>query len=336
MSKPIVRRIQLTGGSTYIISLPKGWVKQHSLKPGDEVEITEDRQMRLILIPRAGNDTDKKERSITMNCEGADISFLVREIIAYYMAGYSLVDVYCNKFNTMEKEKIKELVRNRLLGAEVIDESSNNISIQFLVNEKDLSITKSLGRAFNISYNMFRDALNGLQKGDKELSKEIRNRDDDVDRFFFYTIRQLSLSVEYPDILDEEKFNLTQLTDISSIAKSIERVSDHAIRIAEQTQSIERLNNETVYNHGMSVIELYKTSFSAFSNRDRKRAHDVINKGFETLDTNSKLSENVIMNFHSLKDDSSTLIVLDSIRRVTRYSMDIAEATIDLLAKQTE
>ncbi|HDO41837.1 MAG TPA: phosphate uptake regulator PhoU, partial [Candidatus Bathyarchaeota archaeon] len=34
-----LRRIQLTGGSTYVVSLPKNWAKAAGIKPGDYVQL---------------------------------------------------------------------------------------------------------------------------------------------------------------------------------------------------------------------------------------------------------------------------------------------------------
>ena len=38
-NKSDVRKLQLTGGSTYIVSLPKRWVMEHQLSAKDEVRI---------------------------------------------------------------------------------------------------------------------------------------------------------------------------------------------------------------------------------------------------------------------------------------------------------
>ena len=336
MPKPIVRKLQLTGGSTYIISLPKTWVKEHSLKPGDEIEILLDNQARLILNPRKSEKNERKEKKISLNCNKPDINFIIREIISYYMAGYSLLSVYCIKFSSEDREKIKDIIRNRLLGAEIIDEDSNSLTIQFLVNEKELPLAKSISRAANISYNMLRDSFKALLDGNKDLSKEIIDRDDDVDRFYFYIVRQLSLSVEYPEIIEEEKYNLTQLVNLYSVAKSIERVSDHSVRIIEQLPIIEKLKEKELYDHGIEVAEFYKNSINSFNSKDKNLSHKIINKEFDLLSKNRVLAEKILNLNYDSKKIGSMLIILDSIKRVIRYSIDIAEATIDLLAKQTE
>jgi phosphate uptake regulator len=47
-----VRRIQLTGTSTYIVSLPKKWVEKSKLNKGDPVQIIEQDDSTLTLRPR--------------------------------------------------------------------------------------------------------------------------------------------------------------------------------------------------------------------------------------------------------------------------------------------
>jgi phosphate uptake regulator len=44
-----LRKIQVTGGSTYIISLPKDWVDQMGLKRGSVVSISQKDDMTLTL-----------------------------------------------------------------------------------------------------------------------------------------------------------------------------------------------------------------------------------------------------------------------------------------------
>nr|WP_256202536.1 AbrB/MazE/SpoVT family DNA-binding domain-containing protein [Sulfuracidifex tepidarius] len=137
----ITRKIQLTGGSTYIVSLPKEWVKALSLKAGDEVQIMEDSDLKLVVIPKNGEKKDTDKRKILL-CENMIVEAIAREFIAYYMAGYSQVTITCKKMKGEDRAYIKDVVRKRLLGAEVIEEDVSSLTVQFLINEKDLPITK--------------------------------------------------------------------------------------------------------------------------------------------------------------------------------------------------
>ncbi|MFL6337773.1 MAG: AbrB/MazE/SpoVT family DNA-binding domain-containing protein, partial [Nitrososphaeraceae archaeon] len=48
-----VRKIQFTGRSTYILSLPKKWMEEMHLKPGDPVNLTREANNSLLIIPHA-------------------------------------------------------------------------------------------------------------------------------------------------------------------------------------------------------------------------------------------------------------------------------------------
>lgn len=308
-------------------------MKALSLKTGDEVEIFQDVDMKLIIVPKSRNLTESEERKMILHCENSPPEAIVREFIAYYMAGYSSVTIACNKMTGNIRAYIKDAVRRRLLGAEVVEEDANSISIQFLVDEKELSIKKAITRAFTISYNMLRDSLEAINKSDFELAKEIIERDDEVDRFFFYIARQLTISVTSVNVLSNEGYNLTQAVDIYSVAKTVERVGDHANRIASLSEEVSKFSSkEDLVKLGFTVLENYKSSMNAFLNGKKDVAHNIISdiRIFEKL---REMQEIVIKSNDNPKIITSASMVVESLRRIARYSADIAEATIDILAK---
>ncbi|WP_338600488.1 PhoU domain-containing protein [Sulfolobus tengchongensis] len=336
MSKPITRKIQLTGGSTYIVSLPKEWIKALSLSAGDEVEIFQDIDMKLVIVPKSLNSPDQKEVKKIIHCDNVTPDSIIREFIAYYIAGYSSVVITCPRMSSSTRAYIKDAVRRRLLGAEVVEEDVNSISIQFLVDEKELSIKKAISRAFTISYNMLRDSLEAINKSDIELAKEIVGRDDEVDRFFFYIARQLTISVKAINVLDAEGYNLTQSVDIYSVAKTIERVGDHANRIASLAEDVSKFSNkEDLVKNGLLILENYKSAINAFLNEKKDVAHNLI-ADIEIFKKLMELQEVAIKSNDNPKIITSTSMVIESLRRIARYSSDIAEATIDMLAKSNK
>jgi len=332
----ITRKIQLTGGSTYIVSLPKEWVKALSLKAGDEVQIMEDSDLKLVVIPKNG-DRKEVEKRKTLLCENMVAEAIVREFIAYYMAGYSQVTISCKKMKGEDRAYIKDVVRRRLLGAEVIEEDVSSLTVQFLINEKDLPITKAIGRAYTISHNMLKDALMSIEDQDSELAREILGRDDEVDRFFFYVARQLTLSVSSLNILTEEGYNLTQVVDLYSVVKSVERVADHAGRIAENIPNLQGIvHRKEIMEAGKMSMDFYEKSVSGFMNERKEVAHDVIGNNMKAFDMVVSTSNLLLKDEKDVKATSSGIMILDSFRRIMRYSIDIAEATIDLISKSIE
>lgn len=334
MGSVITRKIQLTGGSTYIISLPKEWVRTLGLKPGDEVEINIQNDMSVLVSPKGASRAQMMEAYI--GCDNITPEIAVREFIAYYMAGYGLVKFNCKKMKAQDREFVKESIRKRLLGAEVIEEDIENLEVQFLVGINELPLLKAIVRASNLSQLMFRDSMTALKEGDVEVAKEILVRDDEVDRFYFYIVRQLSMSVTSPDILEEENFSLNQITNLYVVAKSIERVSDHSVRIAEllpdtKDISFEKRNNVTL--QGEKVLEVYRKALNSFRTKKKDVAHQLISEAENFQAEFRKLSESAIADKNDLKMSTALLLTIDSLRRVYRYSLDIAEAVVDMMAK---
>jgi phosphate uptake regulator len=332
MPSSITRKIQLTGGSTYIISLPKSWVKQLSLNPGDEIEIFQDNNLRLILSPKARVGENRVTKA-TISCENATPSFAVREFIAYYMAGYDTVSFVCSRLKAEDRTIIKDMIRKRLLGSEVIEEDSNAITVQFLVNEKDLPISKAITRAASIAQNMVKDSIEALKNKDEEIAKEILERDDEVDRFYFYVSRQLTLSVSSFEILEDEGYNITQLVDIHSAIKSIERIADHASRIASLIPEVKETDTSKPVELGEKALELFKDAFESFINERRDIANKIIERDVELANLHKQISSEILNS--DIKHKSALLLVSDSFRRISRYSIDLAETTINIIAKKT-
>ena len=78
---------------------------------------------------------------------------------------------------------IKEDVRRRLVGAEVIADSAQEIIIQVLISFSELSVESALRRMFLISASMHRDSIGAFRKLDFDLAKSVTKTDDEVDRF---------------------------------------------------------------------------------------------------------------------------------------------------------
>ena len=55
------RKVQITGGNTYIVSLPKKWVKAAGIKSGDSLRIIPQRDGTLVIEPETGQTLNEGE-----------------------------------------------------------------------------------------------------------------------------------------------------------------------------------------------------------------------------------------------------------------------------------
>ena len=56
-----IRKIQITGGNSYVVSLPKSWVNDAGLKAKDAVLVLPQADMSLLVVPK--NDLRKETKS---------------------------------------------------------------------------------------------------------------------------------------------------------------------------------------------------------------------------------------------------------------------------------
>ena len=47
-----IRRVQVTGGSSYIITLPKGWVKKSNIQKNDSIGLISQPDGTLLITPK--------------------------------------------------------------------------------------------------------------------------------------------------------------------------------------------------------------------------------------------------------------------------------------------
>ena len=328
-----VRKLQLVGGSTYVLSLPKKWIDELSLKTGDPVSIVKNVNKSLSILPSGSSQTPKVAKSKTFVSQKESVESVQRKVIAMYLSGYQILEIHSKggRIQLDHKQAIRDLVRKNMIGTEIVESTPESITIQILTSLPELSINDALKRMFLLTTTMHRQAIDALKERDAELGEEITHLDDEVDRFSLYILRNLTLAVEHERILRD--IGLKKPSDCISyriVVKSIERVADHAVSIAsrvkflkstlepELLQKITKLSEES--------LKVFEDSIAALNKRDYALADVVASTARKISVKEREFTDNLE---ESKKYTSVIKFVLEDIRRTAEYSSDIAEAVIN-------
>jgi len=327
-----IRKIQLTGGTTYTVSLPKKWVRQYNLKPGDPVyiRITKDGD---ILISAKKMEREEKIAEIIVN-KNISSERLARDVVAYYLAGYDKIII---KFKCdMQKHRLflKKFVKNKMIGLELIEEGRNYVLLQSIIKGSEFPVRKAIERMSIVVSFMMEDAINALLSGSKELAQRIIETDDDVDRLYLYLVRQLNEIVGNPYLIGEVGLKSNrECLSYRLISKSIERIGDHTLRIANvvlfNNISVPEDMKEKLKSLADELRNYFEKSVEAALNRNSELAHDLLDE----LPHYKEIQEELIKQLLKLGDIKVAMglrIVIDSLRRIADYSADIAEIAINL------
>jgi len=336
-----VRKIQFSGRSSYMLALPKKWVEEMKLGPSDQVTVTRMANASLVITPRSAAIAfaGKGEATVELSRE-EDAASVERKLIALYLVGYSLIHVRAKEgmLTSVQRNTVKEVARKHLIGTEVVSDSAEGTTIQILLSYPELSVENALRRMFLIAASMHRDAILSLKRLDHDSAKAVIKSDDEVDRFSLYVVRQLKMAVQSDRVLKEVGLSApTECLGYRLVVKSIERVADHASRIAEGVLMSKRRLTESDLNklEGLSnsAVKVFEESGLALFKRSYDSADGLIEKAKRVTDSEkSYLSE---LDRRKPAESSQVIrLIVEDISRTAEYSSDIAEIVLNLTAGQ--
>lgn len=336
MSEEETRKIQFTGKSTYIVSLPKKWVGDLGLKKGDQILVQRKGTSSLQIVPY--NTRTKRESEIaTLEIDPKEQpSSVERKLIALYFLHFKTISIkpIKGRITPSQRTGIRNTVKKILMGSEITAESSDGITIQILINLVELSVVGALKRMLLLAKSMQNDALLAIKEGNIELANEVINSDDDVDRFSFYITRQLAIAIENEHLLKEMGFsNARDCLGYRLIIKNIERMGDHAVRISKDVLDYKKPISGKIFDaiRDMSdfAISVIDDASDALFQGDIDRAEQAV-----TDAQNITKKEKRIMDYLKLNIDEEEKYrirrIVENTRRIAEYASDVGEIVLNM------
>jgi len=332
-----LRRIQVTGGSTYIVSLPKSWAESLGLKPGDYVQIVPQPDNSLLIVPKHERE-ESLETTITATPESSPEE-VARELIACYLAGYDTIEIRLNGRVDEFKAYLKSVMRTKLIGLELVEESTSRMVVRCLIGYVDFPITDALNRMYLMALSMCRDAVKALKERDMSLVNDVIQRDDEVDRLYLFCVRQLKSAVENVLLMKEVGLRSPrECLGYRLIIKSIERIADHAAKIASQIALLKIRGENKIIDQiskmADQVFKIYENSIQALFRSNVKQANAVIVKAEGLAQIEKELVRMIFESRLNTETAAGLRLIIESLRRIAEYSADIAEIVINLAIKR--
>jgi phosphate uptake regulator len=263
---------------------------------------------------------------------------IVRDFITQYLAGFEIIQLDFKQVPADKRVPIKGAIRSLLIGVEVINETTDNLTIQCFLGPASLPFLNAFDRMEVLVRSMQADAVTALLKRDKKLADEVVQRDIEIDRFYFYIVRQLTMAVHRRELV--QKIGLESpraCLDYRLVVKSIERAGDHAARLASLAALL-AVAPETV--HPPAVLKMHELAEVVFQDAleslrlsDVLLAHRTIRRVREVVKLEEQGIRTLLNGQYPVEVVIPLRLALESLRRIAEYGADIAEATINLSVK---
>jgi len=328
-----IRKVQVTGGSSYIISLPKEWARSQKIGKNDPLGVLIQEDGTLLITPKIPGGKVQRERTFDVS-PGMDPVFLFRLLIAAYIGGYSMIRLSAaGRFPPFVRAVVRDFTR-MTIGQEVTGETEASIAITDLLNPEEMPMDRTISRMAIIVRSMHRDAIGALLTANSSLAADVIARDNDVDRLHWLISRQFNLILSDPNLARSMKITPAMASRSYVLSRLIERIGDHGVRVAENAGKLMERRLETPEKNALAesmdlALDLFARGIDAFFSGDLEDSHHIIGM---VAPLEARCSEMDAMAQHHKGEIATALVaIIGSIRRIGEYTEDICENTINHL-----
>ncbi|MFC4988138.1 MULTISPECIES: phosphate uptake regulator PhoU [Saliphagus] len=325
------RKVQVTGGSTYTVSLPKSWATDNAVSGGTTVEFYPEDDS-LVLTPESDADRQRGTLDVT-NLEGER---LTRAVMTMYVSGFDVISLEAGRITTDQRRAIREATQG-LVGVEVLEETTDSVVIQDLLDSSELSIVNAVTRMRLIAGSMLEDAVTALVEDDDDIARDVIERDDDVDRLWLVVSRIFRATLRSPRAAEELGVPREDCFDYHSSARQLERIADHAVKIATLALKLEEIPEEVaealvaLREDAFDVLEKSMDALFAEESAEATELGHAAREAILEIDEHARAIDEMLRELDPIQAQSLGLIV-DSLSRSADYGGNVAETALQKAA----
>jgi phosphate uptake regulator len=314
------RKVQVTGKSTYILTLPKKWVIESLLRAGSSVSLSYQEDGSLVISPPAL----RKPTALKKLVMKKSMDELKRNVIGTYIIGNcQFLEITGFGDRQEVKNEIRELCKV-LIGFEIVEADSSRILIQDILDTDEFTIEAGFKRMSSLVSLVFNDFIENLRAADPEILRDIIARDEDIDKIFFLLSKLFTSRFNLKKPSRNDRLSLIEAFYYRLAAKELKSIGDLIVEAARDLEKVSFSEDETekLLELGLFTKQFIQDSVSSLRLSDIKLANDVL-KEEETF-------ENKLIVLDESTSEPALKIISDIFSRIKDHACNIAEITIDL------
>ena len=320
------RKVLEMGGGTLLVSLPKEWTRRNGVKKGGTLDVAELSGRKLLIRPIG--DSEDKPKELVIDYSGDDFGQVTTDLTGAYLLGYDIIKIQSRRTISREDRARLKATMARLVGLEIMDEDSKNLTLQFLLESSAIIPERIVRRMSGLLDGMLRDTADALSRGDSKLLTLVAERDDEVDRLYFLLVRATRAAVTRPEVAEGYGLSPVDLLDYRVLASFLESVGDAISELSRKLH--ENKHSKTLFRECASCVmklkEMNELSTQAFISRRAGRPRTIntnVNalavEVSERLSTMAKLPE---------EEGTGVAEILGSLERVSKLLVDVSDLAV--------
>ena len=281
-------------------------------------------------------DSEERRTEITINLGGLPKGALYDHLMGAYISGVQEILI---KGKVPLKRKTRNEIRRFLRstrGFEIGEEDDSSTRLISLLNTGELPLSASLNRMYLLLSSLVRDIVEALQGADSELISDHDEREREGDGLQYLIERQVGSMLSSSQIVKSLGISRKQGVEYANLARSLERMMDHADQIAKLTMDSTSIPKLSIQKMPLSALPIWLDSIKTLMINLRQRDTHQIEDARNALKRAQLELEKHEESLWTGKRKAAPLLFEDrlseSIRRLCAYARDFGEILLNMLA----
>jgi phosphate uptake regulator len=264
----IKRRLVKHGPSSYIVSLPLEWIKQHNLSKGDEVSVNSEGDNILV----SASYQERFENAVININETKDMTAQI--ISALYKRGVD--EIRINYSKPEQFHLILGAIDKEALGYEIIETSADSCTIK--------NITKLTKELQSVLRRVFLITLSLAEEGVKSIQEKKIDSLDNITILEHSNNKLTTFCRRYLNKYGPEDYD--RLGPLYFIIETLEKIADEYKYLYDDLTELngEKFNiNPKILNSYMKINEMLRIFYECFYKFEMGRVHEIKKRRDEIL-----------------------------------------------------
>ncbi|MEM2930719.1 MAG: PhoU domain-containing protein [Thermoproteota archaeon] len=316
------RRVLKAGSGSFLVTLPKTWVKQSKIDTAMTLTMVSNKDGSLTIIPEGGGRL--VEEAVKIDLSRRELK-PQHALLGSYLLGYNTIIIRSEEeFSTAEISEVRKIVR-RLPGAEISEETSSQIEVRVLLDPEMITPEKLVRRQSTLAASMISDCVKALAKMDKELAERVIERDEEVDRQYFIIVRVIRSALRNPELPAKMGMDFLNLMDLRMLVKYVEDSADQCVQISREVVKMhgraKRISLSGLSNMGETLSDIHSKAIELFITFNASIMREIMEKHAEVEEKLLSLEEKQDYRAYA----TSLVKVFNSLVKILENIKDIVE-----------
>jgi phosphate uptake regulator len=331
------RKVQKVGYNSLSISIPKQYVNDMNLRPGDSLLFREDSDGTLRLIP---STKSRGESRVTVRAELAGSpELLTKLVVGAYALGYDTIEVTGREpLDHVATERVLAAVK-RLRGMEVVESDMRHIVARSFIDPTKFPVDSLVKRLQILVSRSLERVTRSLDLKQTGSLGEVAKVQEEIDELYWLILRQLlvalnrrelaaEIGIESPLHASGDRVSVKTLDEIGGI---IQDIAEELVRLGELGTRADPAVTESVRRLAAKAGEAFNTTVESLLTPDI----ELIGKSLGLVEETLELEKDVTKGMLGSQEFAYARVLASYFGQIARYCSIIIEISSHRLLRKT-